>query len=49
MKDSFGWKAYLFPLFYPLILLLFKSVEYGAQTTLYCAVSPDLNNVTGKL
>ena len=27
---------------------MFKSPKQGAQTSIYCAVSPDLNGVSGK-
>jgi hypothetical protein len=46
-KESFGWKANIVLLFYPLMLLAMKSVKYGAQTSIYCSVSPDLNDTTG--
>ena len=47
--EIYGWKSDLLMfLLYPLILMLFKSVKHGAQTTIYCAVSPDLNNVSGR-
>lgn len=49
MKEAFGWKANLFVFFYPIMAIVFKNVEYGAQTSIYCAVSPDLNSVTGKI
>ncbi len=32
----------------PLIWLLMKTAEQGAQTTIYCAVAEELNNVSGR-
>ena len=32
----------------PLIWLVFKTPEQGAQTTIYCAVDETLNNVSGR-
>ena len=34
--------------FYPLMWLLMKTPEQGAQTTIYCAVAEELENVSGK-
>ena len=48
-SESYGWKAMAFQtLFFPVIYWIFKTCEQGAQTSIYCAVSPDLNGVTGK-
>ena len=47
--ETFGWIATVFLVcFYPIILLVFKTVKHGAQTSIYCALSPDLNNVSGR-
>ena len=35
-------------LMYPVNWLVFKTPWQGAQTTIYCAVSEELNGVTGK-
>ena len=35
-------------LFLPLILLIFKTPWQGAQTTIYCAVSEELDGVSGQ-
>lgn len=47
LKDTLGWKFYLMFIFYPILLWLMKSPRQGAQTTIHCAVSEELNNVTG--
>ena len=38
------WKKILFA---PLVLLVFKTPFYGAQTQIYLSVSPDVENVSG--
>lgn len=51
MIDSGIWRNVPFPLsllLLPLTKGLFKSPTEGAQTTIHCAVSEDLANVTGK-
>ena len=35
-------------LVYPILLLIFKTPWQGAQTTIYCAVSEELNGVSGQ-
>lgn len=46
--DTFGWYARLaMIIIVPISLWMFKSPKQGAQTTIYCAVSKDLNNVSG--
>lgn len=48
LSDTFGFSAVLLKyMFFPLIAWFFKTVPEGTQTTLYCALSSDLNNVSG--
>jgi len=43
-----GWLSlFTAPLFFPIRLIFFKNVHQGAQTNIYCAVSPELENVSG--
>lgn len=51
MIDTGIWRSVPFPLNYPMKLLtkgFFKTPVQGAQTTIYCAVSEELNGVSGK-
>lgn len=51
MIDSGIWRNVPFPLNLPLKLIIkgfFKTTEQGCQTTVYCAVSEELEGVTGK-
>lgn len=50
MTKSNIWRNYPFCLQIPLAIFLFfcKSVRVGCQTTLYVALSPELNGVTGR-
>ena len=48
MGDVFGWRiSFLMRLLYPIILFTLKSPWYGAQTTNYCAVAPELSSASG--
>jgi retinol dehydrogenase-12 len=48
LVDTYGLIAVpLQVLLYPIILWVFKSVPQGAQTSIHCAVSEELNNVSG--
>lgn len=42
--NSFFAKIFVYPLMWPFM----KSPVSGAQTTLYCALDPDLENITGQ-
>ncbi len=45
--DTFGWSVHLVKIvLFPISLWMFKSAKQGAQTTLYCAVSKDLDKVS---
>jgi hypothetical protein len=45
---TYGWKAVALQfVLLPVVLWFFKSVPQGAQTSIYCAVSEDLNSVSG--
>lgn len=46
-SDTLGWKFHLMKLFTPLMLWILKSAKQGAQTTIHCAVSEDVDKVTG--
>lgn len=49
MQDGYSLiRKILFYLCYPLVLLIFKSAKQGAQTTIYCAISEELDGVSGK-
>lgn len=50
MIDSGIWRNLPFPidLGFNFIRLFLKSLNEGIQTILYCAMSPDLEGVTGK-
>lgn len=51
MIDSGIWRNVPFPLsviLLPMIKGLFKSPVEGAQTTIHCSVSEDLDGVSGK-
>lgn len=51
MIDSGIWRNVPFPLnlfLLPLTKVLFKTPQEGCQTTVNCAVAPELANVTGK-
>lgn len=47
-SESFGWKAKLIYPLLPIMYIAFKTVKYGAQTSIFCCVSPTLKNTTGK-
>jgi retinol dehydrogenase-14 len=43
-----GWiSMVLSPIFYPFKMFGYKTVHQGAQTNIFCAVSPDLEKVSG--
>nr|XP_002132183.1 retinol dehydrogenase 12-like isoform X1 [Ciona intestinalis] len=42
------WRWVLHKTMNPFMKMFWKSPEYGAQTTIYCSVAPELLNVTGK-
>lgn len=49
--DTGIWKSAPFPLNLPLLMFrkwFFKTPEQGCQTTVFCAVSEELNGVTGR-
>lgn len=51
MIDTGIWRSVPFPLNYPMKLItkgFFKTPVQGAQTSIYCAVSEELNGVSGK-
>lgn len=51
MIDSGIWRNVPFPLNYPMKLItrgFFKTVEQGAETTIYLATSPEVEGVSGK-
>ena len=51
-REAYNWSKALFGLImalgYPFQLWFMKSAKQGAQTQIYCAVSEELDNVSGK-
>ncbi len=48
LQESYGiLSKLLLIIIFPIILITMKSAKQGAQTSIYCAVSPDLNETTG--
>lgn len=52
VRNEFGryldyWYGYFYILSYPLLCLVLKTPKQGAQTSVYCAVSEDLEGVSG--
>jgi hypothetical protein len=49
MQEQYSLIKKLFVyLCYPLLLLVFKNAKQGAQTTIYCAVSEELDGISGR-
>ncbi|KAF5292429.1 hypothetical protein FQA39_LY13976 [Lamprigera yunnana] len=51
MVDTGIWRNIPAPIIWPIMIVVkifFKSSEQGSQTTIHCAVSEELENVTGK-
>ena len=48
-QDSAGfWFNLLFMCIYPLMMVVLKTPKEGAQTSIYCAVSEEVDGVSGK-
>ena len=42
------WRRFLRFISSPIMAMSFKTVEHGAQTSIFCAIAPELANVSGK-
>uniref|UniRef100_H2ZEQ1 Uncharacterized protein n=1 Tax=Ciona savignyi TaxID=51511 RepID=H2ZEQ1_CIOSA len=42
------WRSLLHSMMRPMMNMFWKSPPYGAQTTIFCCVAPELHNVSGK-
>lgn len=47
-NTSSFWDRLRYTIVYPFVKLVFKTPLQGAQTSIYCAVAPELEEVTGK-
>ena len=53
VRNEFGrfldyWFGYFYILFYPVLYVVLKTPKQGAQTSIYCAVSEELEGLSGK-
>ncbi|XP_039255571.2 retinol dehydrogenase 14-like [Styela clava] len=48
MNKEGTWNTIKYYLVFPFVKMIFKTPEQGAQTSIYCAVAPELNQVSGK-